>query len=105
MFTTTSSMDGITVLKRLREWSRVPVIVLTVREREEDKIAALDNGADDYVTKPFNTGELRRPPDRQTGNSQDPRQGRSLSSRCGQKRNRRRARIQFASVARLLESG
>jgi two-component system, OmpR family, KDP operon response regulator KdpE len=51
-------MNGMTVLKRLREWSKVPVIVLTVREREEDKIAALDNGADDYVTKPFNTGEL-----------------------------------------------
>jgi two-component system, OmpR family, KDP operon response regulator KdpE len=51
-------MDGMTVLKRLREWSKVPVIVLTVREREEDKIAALDNGADDYVSKPFNSGEL-----------------------------------------------
>jgi two-component system KDP operon response regulator KdpE len=51
-------IDGVTVLKRLREWSRVPVVVLTVRDREEDKIAALDNGADDYVTKPFSTGEL-----------------------------------------------
>jgi two-component system, OmpR family, KDP operon response regulator KdpE len=51
-------MDGVTVLKRLREWSRVPVIVLSVRDREEDKVAALDNGADDYVTKPFSTGEL-----------------------------------------------
>jgi two-component system KDP operon response regulator KdpE len=51
-------LDGVTVLKRLREWSRVPVIVLSVRDRENDKIAALDNGADDYVTKPFNTGEL-----------------------------------------------
>jgi two-component system KDP operon response regulator KdpE len=51
-------MDGVTVLKRLREWSRVPVVVLTVREREEDKVAALDNGADDYVTKPFGTAEL-----------------------------------------------
>lgn len=51
-------LDGIMVLKRLREWSKVPVIVLTVRDREEEKIAALDNGADDYVTKPFNTGEL-----------------------------------------------
>lgn len=51
-------MDGVTVLKRLREWSRVPVIVLSVRDREEDKISALDNGADDYVTKPFSTGEL-----------------------------------------------
>ena len=51
-------MDGVTVLKRLREWSRVPVLVLSVRDREEDKVAALDNGADDYVTKPFSTAEL-----------------------------------------------
>jgi two-component system KDP operon response regulator KdpE len=51
-------MDGVIVLKRLREWSRVPVIVLTVRDREDDKIAALDAGADDYVTKPFSAGEL-----------------------------------------------
>src|SRR5512146_30216 len=51
-------MDGVTVLKRLREWTRVPVVVLSVRDREEDKISALDNGADDYVTKPFGTGEL-----------------------------------------------
>ena len=51
-------LDGVTVLKRLREWSHVPVVVLSVRDREADKIAALDNGADDYVTKPFSTGEL-----------------------------------------------
>jgi len=51
-------MDGVTVLKRLREWSKVPVVVLSVRDRDEDKIAALDHGADDYVTKPFSTGEL-----------------------------------------------
>jgi len=51
-------MEGVTVLKRLREWTKVPVVVLSVRDREEDKIAALDNGADDYVTKPFSTGEL-----------------------------------------------
>jgi len=51
-------MEGIAVLKRLREWSHVPVVVLSVRDREEDKIAALDNGADDYVTKPFSAGEL-----------------------------------------------
>ena len=51
-------MEGLAVLQRLREWSRVPVVILSVRDREEDKIAALDHGADDYVTKPFSTGEL-----------------------------------------------
>ncbi len=51
-------LDGLTVLKRLREWSETPVVVLTVRESEEDKVAALDAGADDYVTKPFSTAEL-----------------------------------------------
>ena len=51
-------MDGVAVLRRLREWSRVPVVVLSVRDRDDDKIAALDNGAADYVTKPFSTPEL-----------------------------------------------
>jgi two-component system KDP operon response regulator KdpE len=51
-------MDGLAVLKRLREWSRVPVIILSVRDRENEKTAALDAGADDYVTKPFGTAEL-----------------------------------------------
>lgn len=51
-------MDGVEVVKRLREWTRVPVIILSVREHEEDKIYALDAGADDYVTKPFSMGEL-----------------------------------------------
>ena len=51
-------MDGLAVLKRLREWSQVPVLVISVRGHEEDKISALDNGADDYVTKPFSTGEV-----------------------------------------------
>jgi len=51
-------LDGVEVLRRLREWTKVPVIVLSVRDREDDKIAALDSGADDYVTKPFGTGEL-----------------------------------------------
>jgi two-component system KDP operon response regulator KdpE len=51
-------MDGLAVLKRLREWSRMPVLILSVREGPEDKIAALDAGADDYVTKPFEAGEL-----------------------------------------------
>lgn len=51
-------LDGIEVLKRLREWSRVPVLVLSVREGSDDKVAALDNGADDYVIKPFESSEL-----------------------------------------------
>ena len=51
-------LDGIEVIKRVRDWSQAPIIVLSVREREEDKIAALDAGADDYLTKPFCVGEL-----------------------------------------------
>lgn len=51
-------LDGIEVIKRVREWSAVPIIVLSVREREDDKVAALDAGADDYLTKPFGVGEL-----------------------------------------------
>ncbi|HWC59290.1 MAG TPA: response regulator [Verrucomicrobiae bacterium] len=51
-------MDGLEVLKRLREWSHIPVIILSVRDRENEKAAALDAGADDYVTKPFGTAEL-----------------------------------------------
>ncbi len=51
-------LDGLTVLQRLREWSEVPVVILSVRDDEEGKIAALDKGADDYVTKPFSTPEL-----------------------------------------------
>jgi len=51
-------LDGVTVLRRLREWSQTPVLVLTVRDQEADKIAALDGGADDYLVKPFSTAEL-----------------------------------------------
>jgi len=51
-------MHGLTVLQRLREWSQVPVVILSVRDRDDDKISALDNGADDYVSKPFSTPEL-----------------------------------------------
>ncbi len=51
-------MDGMDALKRLREWSRTPVIVLSVKNSEQDKIDLLDAGADDYVTKPFGMGEL-----------------------------------------------
>ena len=51
-------MEGVEVLRRIRDWSRVPVVVLSVRDREDDKISALDAGADDYVTKPFGVGEL-----------------------------------------------
>lgn len=51
-------MDGVEVLKRLREWSPVPVLILSVRDQEAMKLAAFDAGADDYVTKPFSTAEL-----------------------------------------------
>jgi two-component system KDP operon response regulator KdpE len=51
-------MDGVEVCRTLRTWSPVPIIVISVRERESDKVAALDAGADDYVTKPFGIDEL-----------------------------------------------
>ncbi len=51
-------MDGVEVLRRLREWTQVPIIILSVRDREDEKVSALDSGADDYVTKPFGIGEL-----------------------------------------------
>ncbi len=51
-------MDGIEIVSRIREWSQVPIIILSVRDRETDKIKALDAGADDYLTKPFGVGEL-----------------------------------------------
>jgi two-component system KDP operon response regulator KdpE len=50
--------DGLTVTERLREWTKTPIIVISARGREEDKIQTLDAGADDYVTKPFGVGEL-----------------------------------------------
>jgi len=51
-------MDGLDVTRRLREWIQIPIIVVSVRDLEGDKIAALDAGADDYLTKPFGIGEL-----------------------------------------------
>ena len=51
-------MDGVEVTRLLREWTQIPILILSVREQEVDKIAALDAGADDYLTKPFGTGEL-----------------------------------------------
>jgi two-component system, OmpR family, KDP operon response regulator KdpE len=51
-------MDGVEVIKQLREWTQTPIVILSVREHEDDKIIALDAGADDYLTKPFSTGEL-----------------------------------------------
>jgi two-component system KDP operon response regulator KdpE len=51
-------MDGLAVCRRLREWSQVPIVVLSVRDSERDKVAALDHGADDYLTKPFGIEEL-----------------------------------------------
>ncbi len=71
-------MDGKQVIAAIREWSRVPILVLSVRDAEVEKIAALDAGADDYVTKPFATGELlarvrallrnRKPPETEKAN-------------------------------------
>lgn len=51
-------LDGIEVTRMLREWTQIPIIILSVRGQEADKVAALDAGADDYLTKPFGTGEL-----------------------------------------------
>jgi two-component system KDP operon response regulator KdpE len=51
-------ISGIEVLKRLREWTKVPILILSVQGHEDDKVAALDAGADDYLTKPFNGREL-----------------------------------------------
>ena len=55
---TLPDMDGIYVCEQISEWSRTPIIVLSVRDSESDKVAALDKGADDYLTKPFNIQEL-----------------------------------------------
>jgi two-component system KDP operon response regulator KdpE len=55
---TLPDIDGIQVCEQIREWSRVPIIVLSVRDNERDKVAALDKGADDYLTKPFGIEEL-----------------------------------------------
>jgi two-component system KDP operon response regulator KdpE len=51
-------MDGLDIIKQVREWSNVPIIVLSARGQEKDKILALESGADDYLTKPFGVGEL-----------------------------------------------
>jgi two-component system KDP operon response regulator KdpE len=55
---TLPDMDGIQVCEQIREWSSIPIIVLSVRDSEKDKVAALDKGADDYLTKPFGIEEL-----------------------------------------------
>jgi two-component system KDP operon response regulator KdpE len=55
---TLPDIDGIQLCEQIREWSRVPIIVLSVRDNEKDKVAALDKGADDYLTKPFGIEEL-----------------------------------------------
>src|SRR3954452_1218767 len=51
-------MDGVQVTRRIREWSAIPIIVVSARGKEQDKVVALDAGADDYLTKPFAVGEL-----------------------------------------------
>lgn len=55
---TLPDMDGMQVCQQIREWTRTPIIVLSVRDNESDKVGALDKGADDYLTKPFNIQEL-----------------------------------------------
>ena len=52
-------IDGLEVLKQIRSWSQIPVIVISARAKEDDKVSALDLGADDYLTKPFGTAELK----------------------------------------------
>lgn len=68
--------DGLTVVRSLREWTKVPILVLSVRGQETDKISALDAGADDYLMKPFSTGELlarmRAALRRSAGTEEDP---------------------------------
>jgi two-component system, OmpR family, KDP operon response regulator KdpE len=51
-------IDGIEVIRRIREWSAIPIIVVSARGKEQSKVIALDGGADDYLTKPFSVGEL-----------------------------------------------
>ncbi len=51
-------MDGIDFTKQVRQWSAVPIVIISARGKEQDKVAALDAGADDYLTKPFSVGEL-----------------------------------------------
>ncbi len=72
-------MDGMDVTQKLREWSATPILVISARGREDDKVRALDAGADDYLTKPFGTGELlarirvaRRHKERSAGARVDP---------------------------------
>lgn len=75
-------MEGIEVIKQLRTWSGVPIIILSARGQERDKVANLDAGADDYLTKPFGMGELlarMRVALRRTGPGEDPQQETSFS--------------------------
>lgn len=51
-------MEGVELIRQLREWSKVPILIISARGKEQDKVAALDTGADDYLTKPFSIGEL-----------------------------------------------
>ena len=51
-------IDGLTIIEQTRSWSNIPIIIVSARDNEIDKVTALDMGADDYVTKPFNTNEL-----------------------------------------------
>lgn len=54
-------MDGVDIIKKVRTWSNLPIIVISARSEDSDKVAALDAGADDYLTKPFSVDELLGP--------------------------------------------
>ena len=80
-------MDGMTILRNVRKWSKVPILVVSARSHERDKVEALDAGADDYLTKPFGTEELlcahprRRPPHPDAGRRSRRRQFRRVHRR------------------------
>jgi DNA-binding response OmpR family regulator len=95
-------MDGLDVMRRIREWSTVPIVVLTARGKERDKIDALDGGADDYVTKPFSPRELVARVKAILRRSEGPRQDAPTVMTIGEVEvdiGRREARVSGAPVA------
>jgi two-component system KDP operon response regulator KdpE len=75
-------LDGIDIIKNVRSWSSIPIIVISARTQEQEKVAALDFGADDYITKPFGTSELMAAPHSATASRPSaPETGNSFSRR------------------------